>query len=270
MAEAVQLDVLGAGAGGPLYPPTPWSQFSGYLSYGGGLVIGNPPGGTKGAGTINCADYYINGQPFDFGTVLPIAGGTMTGPLILAADPTTALGASTKQYADNGLALKVAKAGDTMTGPLILAADPTAALGASTKQYSDQKVPLAGGTMTGLLVLSADPSANLGAATKQYVDAAKGSAGQGVFLPLAGGTMTGSLLLNANPAVALGATPKQYVDGRTPITVDAPSDGNYYVRYQGAWVIQPTGLPLTDAPQDGSTYGRNNATWTNVYDAGTF
>ena len=33
-------------------------------------------------------------------TVLPIAGGTLTGPLILAADPTNVLGAVTKQYAD--------------------------------------------------------------------------------------------------------------------------------------------------------------------------
>jgi hypothetical protein len=31
---------------------------------------------------------------------LPIAGGTMTGNLILNADPTTALGAVTKEYAD--------------------------------------------------------------------------------------------------------------------------------------------------------------------------
>jgi len=39
--------------------------------------------------------------------------------------------------------------GGTLSGPLILNADPTAALGAATKQYSDQKLPLAGGTMTG-------------------------------------------------------------------------------------------------------------------------
>jgi hypothetical protein len=60
--------------------------------------------------------------------------------------------------------------GGTLTGPLILAADPTVALGASTKQYADTKVPLAGGTMTGLLVLAADPTVALGAVTKQYVD----------------------------------------------------------------------------------------------------
>jgi hypothetical protein len=63
-------------------------------------------------------------------------GDTMTGPLTLAADPTTALQAATKQYSD----LKVQKTGDTMTGPLILNADPTAVLGAATKQYSDAGV----------------------------------------------------------------------------------------------------------------------------------
>jgi hypothetical protein len=33
-------------------------------------------------------------------TMIPLAGATMTGPLILSADPTAALGAVTKQYAD--------------------------------------------------------------------------------------------------------------------------------------------------------------------------
>lgn len=66
-----------------------------------------------------------------------------------------------------------------MAGELLLAANPTSALGATPKQYVDAiattanaAVPLAGGTMTGLLILSGDPAAALGAATKQYVDAA--------------------------------------------------------------------------------------------------
>ena len=44
--------------------------------------------------------------------------------------------ANYKQLVD-GLVLKVAKAGDTMTGFLILHADPTNVLGAVTKQYAD-------------------------------------------------------------------------------------------------------------------------------------
>src|SRR5215471_4388842 len=34
---------------------------------------------------------------------LPIAGGTLTGPLILAGDPTLDLGAATKQYVDDAI-----------------------------------------------------------------------------------------------------------------------------------------------------------------------
>jgi hypothetical protein len=94
------------------------------------------------------------------GLILPLSGGTLTGPLILAADPVVALGAASKQYVDahgvttfNGRAgavtlaqgditgalgyTPVNKAGDTMTGPLVLAADPAVALGSATKQYVD-------------------------------------------------------------------------------------------------------------------------------------
>ncbi len=67
---------------------------------------------------------------------------------------------------------KLDKAGGTMTGALVLAADPTSALEAATKQYADSMVPKAGGTMTGLLTLSGDATASLGAVTKQQMEAA--------------------------------------------------------------------------------------------------
>jgi hypothetical protein len=263
-------DVLGAGAGGPLSPPTAWIQGSGYLSYGGAIVIGTPPGGPKGPGTINLSDVFINGQAFDFSTVLPIAGGTMTGPLIQAADPVNPLGSATKQYADKMVPL----AGGVMTGLLTLSGAPTAGGHATTKTYVDNAVagagagtfvPLAGGVMTGLLTLSGAPTATGHATTKTYVDAADTAR-----LQLAGGTMTGFLVLNANPTNVLGATPKQYVDGRTPITTDAPADNNYYSRVNNAWQINPGGIAIPDAPNDGTTYGRNSTAWTNTFDAGTF
>jgi hypothetical protein len=62
-----------------------------------------------------------------------------------------------------------------MTGALILSANPTQALQAATKQYADTFVSKAGGTMTGALILSADPTQTLEAATKRYVDNASGS-----------------------------------------------------------------------------------------------
>src|SRR5574343_1001931 len=51
---------------------------------------------------------------------LALAGGTMTGSLTLAGDPSTNLEAATKQYTDAADALNVAKAGDMITGYLSL------------------------------------------------------------------------------------------------------------------------------------------------------
>jgi hypothetical protein len=70
---------------------------------------------------------------------LPLAGGTLTGPLVLAGAPTVALNPATKAYTDTAdAALNAAKlnlSGGTMTGDLVLNADPTLALGAATKQF---------------------------------------------------------------------------------------------------------------------------------------
>lgn len=72
------------------------------------------------------------------------------------------------------IAAKVSKAGDTMTGLLVLSADPSAPLNPATKQYTDAAdalaLPKSGGTMTGTLVLAADPVNPNDASTKNYVD----------------------------------------------------------------------------------------------------
>jgi hypothetical protein len=72
---------------------------------------------------------------------------------------------------NNALAGKLEKSGDTMTGFLTLNADPTNALHAVTKQYADARLLKSGDTMTGFLTLNADPTDPLHSATKQYVDA---------------------------------------------------------------------------------------------------
>lgn len=87
----------------------------------------------------------------------------------------------------------VKKAGDTMTGFLLLNADPLDAMGAATRQWTDTKLPKSGGTMTGNLTLALDPSAALHAATKQYVDTKALNATDPTKLPLVGGTLTGPL-----------------------------------------------------------------------------
>ena len=67
---------------------------------------------------------------------LPLMGGTLTGPLSLAADPASSLQAATKQYVDT----RVSRSGDTLTGALVLAANPTTTLQAATKGYVDAQV----------------------------------------------------------------------------------------------------------------------------------
>jgi hypothetical protein len=51
---------------------------------------------------------------------LPITGGTMTGPLILAADPAVLLGAATKQYVDIGLGKYLPLTSGTLTNSLVI------------------------------------------------------------------------------------------------------------------------------------------------------
>lgn len=85
----------------------------------------------------------------------------MTGELLLFANPTSALGATPKQYVDaigTTATGAVRRSGDTMTGLLVLSADPAAALGAVTKQYADAglalKAPIASPTFTGVCTFS--------------------------------------------------------------------------------------------------------------------
>ena len=146
---------------------------------------------------------------------LPIAGGTLSGPLILARDPTATMEAVTKRYADSTF---IARAGGTMLGSLTLAADPTQPLHAASKQYSDLNLARAGGTMTGNLFLNTDPSAPTQAATKAYVDS-QISTGTGAYLPLAGGTVTG-------PLTTYGGATITQLDPRIPDIALAWQDTN--------------------------------------------
>ena len=71
------------------------------------------------------------------GDYLPLAGGTMTGQIVLVGDPVSALQAAAKQYVDARDALNLSLSGGTLTGPLSLPGDPVSALQAATKQYVD-------------------------------------------------------------------------------------------------------------------------------------
>ena len=90
---------LGFGFGGPQPQPPPWVSEGQYIQYQGGVVVGQPTGGNEGPGTLNAQGLFINGVSVS-ATYLPLAGGTLTGPLILSSDPTVSAQAATKNYVD--------------------------------------------------------------------------------------------------------------------------------------------------------------------------
>lgn len=145
-------------------------------------------------------------------SVITKSGGSLSGPLALAGDPSTPLQASTKQYTD----LKINRTGDTLTGPLQLTGDPTIALQAATKNYVDTNSNLLrlGLTMTGPIVLSGDPTTALNPATKSYTD---------TRLFRGGDTMTGLLGLSTAPVLAWHAATKGYVDSE--VSTSLPLNG---------------------------------------------
>jgi hypothetical protein len=157
-------------------------------------------------------DNRIEWEPYAI-TFVNKTGDTMTGPLILSGDPTTALGAATKQYVDAAssslTSSKVNKAGDTMTGLLVLSADPTATLGAATKQYADLKVAKAGDSLTGPLTTNSTILATGNSSKIGYNTGAGGGVTQGagskanpVTLNRPTGTIvTDNAVLNADTAV---------------------------------------------------------------------
>lgn len=90
-------------------------------------------------------------------------------------------------------------AGGTLTGNLVLSGAPTSNLHAATKLYVDGFLPLAGGTMTGALTLNAAPTVDLHASTKKYVDDTAFAANAGI-LPGQGGNSGKYLTTNGTTA----------------------------------------------------------------------
>ena len=78
--------------------------------------------------------------------------------------------AANKGYVDTQVATSLPLSGGILSGPLTLAADPTSALQATTKEYADTKLARSGDTLSGLLTLSGAPVNPYHAAPKTYVD----------------------------------------------------------------------------------------------------
>ncbi|WP_396190395.1 hypothetical protein [Flavobacterium sp.] len=140
---------------------------------------------TSSAAEVNFLGGVSSSVQTQLNNKLSLAGGTLTGALILNAAPTIDLHASTKKYVDDGLALKLSLSGGVMTGYLKLAGNPVVSADAVSKGYLDDrlngqidvyssflnsKLDKSGGTMTGYIVLHADPTSAFHSTTKQYVD----------------------------------------------------------------------------------------------------
>ena len=86
------------------------------------------------------------------GSLLTTDGGTLTGPLILAGDPTTPLMAADKHYVDETLSGGLSGSGGALLGPLTAPAvngvySPTAGTTTTTLQSTETAAVAAGGSM---------------------------------------------------------------------------------------------------------------------------
>ena len=181
---------------------------------------------------------------------LPISGGTMTGPMVLSANPSVPLAPATKQYVDG------------LVNPI----------STSLANY----LLLAGGTLTGPLILAADPAVALGAATRQYVDAVATNLAN--YLPLAGGTLTGALtgtsltlsgLLSGVSATFTGTfTVGSSTSGNGVAVLNAPAGSTRAIRIQTAgvnrWQLSPVTAESTGDAGSDFTIGRYSDTGTNL------
>jgi hypothetical protein len=242
------------------------------LGYGQRQLHVGVPGAADPRGRFTFSDDTAT-QAIMASLYLPLAGGRLTGPLTLSADPTLATHAVTKQYVDN---YYFPRAGGIITGPLVVQKDnypslgfrntagtaigtvtmdtpngsPTAAMvlqsGMGTTMWLlDTKVWVSfqGGPQYALLTQAGGTlvgALTLAADPSTPLQAATKQyvdAKAGNYLPLAGGTMTGPLVLAADPTTASQATTKQYADARQT-AAQAYSDANF-LRLSGGTLTGP-------------------------------
>jgi len=150
--------------------------------------------------TINADTFNINTDSFLINSEsMAFTGGntTITGTLILNADPVDDLEAATKQYVDT-------------------------AITSHDAEHEDVFVQITGSTLTGPLMLHDDPINNLQASTKQYVDgriANHNIEHASAYLALTGGALTGTTTISVAPSGSTDITNKQYVDTRISNTI---------------------------------------------------
>jgi hypothetical protein len=185
-------------------------------------------------GAFNPAQWFAAtrdpGDSTDLSSYLPKAGGTMTGPLVLAGAPSTDLEAATRKYVD-----------DSTPPPPNAALIPSTATGAiaatnvqdAIAELEAEKVAKAGGTMTGHLSLPTVPAA-ANAVRKDYVDAGDSTNATALAgkVSKTGDTMTGDLKVAADTYSYRGANVGYVFLG---------SNQAHYVGFDGTNYIMPSG-----------------------------
>ena len=192
-------------------------------------------------------------------TKLPLAGGTMTGDIVLGSNKATSTATpatndtlTRKGYVDTQDALKLSLSGGTMSGAIAMGTnkitglgDPTANQDAATKVYVDTadalKLNLSGGTLSGNLALSsnnitglATPTANDHATNKSYVDGILGSATSAATSAAAAATSA------TNAASSATAAATSETNSASSATAAAASYDSFDDRYLGAKSSAPS------------------------------
>jgi hypothetical protein len=211
------------------------------------LVIGYPTERVRVTTTGTVVASGFTGDGSGLTNVLPLAGGTMTGTLVLAADPVNPFDAATQQWvlsqigAGGGGTVTQIIAGNGLAGGTITTTGTISivpgTLNGQVLQWNgaswapatvstgnadtldgldstdfmaaatDNWVNTFGDTMTGNLTLAGPPSSPNDATTRTYVDSA-----DILKLNKAGDSMIGALTLSGAPTLGNHATTRTYVD----------------------------------------------------------
>jgi hypothetical protein len=185
-------------------------------------------------GPFNAAQWRLAsnapGDTSNLANYLLLAGGIMTGPLILHDDPTDDLGAATKGYVDDSTPPPPAAAGVPVTPTGGIAANNVQA---ALAELDAEKVAIAGSTMTGHLALPTNPGAP-NAVRKDYVDAADSTNAAALASKVnkAGDTMTGTLSVGGDVYA-----------NRSPTTgvLYLGSNATHYLHFDGSSYRMPSG-----------------------------
>jgi len=193
------------------------------------------------------------------GRYVQLAGSQMSGALLLNANATQPLQATTLQQLDAAVANTV-----TPDAPADGQAYLRVGVGAPAARWVPG-LPLAGGILTGALTLSGNATQPLNAVPLQQVNSLI-TAGTTGFLPLAGGQMTGLMQLSGNATVNLNPVPLQQLNAmlQTYAPIQNPSfTGTVTLSANAASALQAVPLQqvnsLITAGRSGVTDGSNAA-----------